>query len=226
MLDYNFIEKEVDKILGKDSTGHSTEHVLTVVNNARKILNNIDKPVNEDIVLLACYLHDVDDYKLVGHEQAKNLTNTNNILNKLDISESEKTQVINIVENMGYSKTLKGIRPKTIEGMIVSDADMLDGGANGIVRCLEYGFSKNRKVFDVNILPEIDIDIDTYQTIETPSINHFFEKLLLIKDLMMTDHGKQMAQKRHNIMVSFLQNFFEERPEDCSEWFKLLEKYK
>lgn len=226
MIDYKFVESQVDKILGKDSSGHSTEHVLTVVNNAKQILDNLTEECNADIVLLSCYLHDVDDYKLVGEEQAETLANTRNILSMLDISQDDKSKVIQIIENMGYSKLLKGIRPTTIEGMVVSDADMLDGGANGVIRCLEFGFSKSRKVFDVNIMPVLEMDAATYRTIESPSINHFFEKLLLIKDVMMTSHGKKMAQKRHDIMIQFLENFFEERHEDCSQWLELLNKYK
>lgn len=226
MIDYNLAEQEVRKILGSDKSGHGMDHILTVIKNAKKIMSSLNEDFNEEIVLLACYLHDVDDYKIVGQEQADNLTNTNNILNKLSINDEMKQKIIHIMENMGYSKYISGVRPKTIEGMIVSDADMLDLGANGIVRCLEYGFKCGRDIFNVNRLPLKDLDIETYKTADTPSINHFFEKLLLIKDLMMTIPGKEMAEKRHLIMVSFLENFFEERYENCSEWIKLLEEYK
>lgn len=226
MIDYNLVEQEVIKILGEDKSGHGMDHVLTVVKNARKIMKNLKEPFNEEVVLLSCYLHDVDDYKLVGQEQAEKLTNTHNILDKLCVSTEIKEQILHIMENMGYSKYIAGIRPKTVEGMIVSDADMLDLGANGVVRCLEYGFKCGREVFNVNRLPNSELDVETYKTADTPSINHFFEKLLLIKGLMMTKPGEQMAQKRHNALVNFLENFFEERYEDCSEWVKLLEQYK
>lgn len=104
-------------------------------------LKNGDK----DIVLLIALLHDVDDYKLFGMDNAKNLSNTRKIMNDCNISEKIQEQVCNAISNIGYSKRLKGLCPTTIEGKIVSDADMCDAlGTNGIIRTYEYT-SKNRE---------------------------------------------------------------------------------
>lgn len=227
MVNYNIVYEEVEKILGNDKSGHSIEHILTVVNNAKLIMSKINEEFNKDIVLLSCYLHDVDDYKLVGQEQADKLTNTNNILNKLDISDDIKQKIIYIMQNMGYSKSLEGIRPKTIEGMIVSDADMLDAiGAAGLVRTIQYNTKKGNAIFKHGYLPSKQIDVEKYKNSAEPAVNHFFEKLLLIKNMMMTKPGLQLAKKRHNILYLFLENLFEENHEDCSAWQELLKQYK
>lgn len=227
MVNYNIVYAEVEKILGGDKSGHSMEHILTVVNNAKLIMSKIDEKFNEDIVLLACYLHDVDDYKLVGKEAADKLENTHSIINKLDISEEIKQEIIYIMKNMGYSKSLEGIRPKTIEGMIVSDADMLDAiGSAGLVRTIQYNTKKGNGIFKHDYLPNKEIDAEKYKNSAEPAVNHFFEKLLLIKNMMMTKPGQDLAQKRHNILYLFLENLFEENHEDCSEWQELLTQYK
>lgn len=228
MIDYNIVEKEVFEILKHDKSGHSTEHVFSVVNHAKKILAKIDnvENINKDVVLLSCLLHECDDYKIFGHEYSQKLINTNKILDKLDISETLKNEILDIMDNMGYSKYLKGVRPKSIEGQIVSDADMLELGSTAIVRTLNFGFSRNRPVFDVDQLPQKELQIDKYQAKEEHSINHFFDKILLIKDIMFTEPAKEIAEKRQKVLVDFLDDFFEYNYQDCSKWQELLQKYK
>ena len=140
-----------------------------------------------------------------------------------------QTAVIDIVRNMGYSKCLKGIRPKSLEGKIVSDADMCDAiGSSGIIRAIVYAVSDKGSgtIFDRNLFPNENISQEEYNSGGTThktdnAINHFFEKLLKLKDLMMTDSGKREAVKRQRIMVDFIRNFFEEENVP-QKWFELL----
>lgn len=119
------VRKQVCKLLDKDNSGHGMEHVNRVLNLSIKFAEI--ENANKDIVALIALLHDVDDYKLFGMESANNLTNTKNILKQCSVADNIKEQVLNAVKTIGYSKRLKGISPTTLEGMIVSDADMCDG---------------------------------------------------------------------------------------------------
>jgi uncharacterized protein len=227
MINYNLVYQEVNNILGQDKSGHGMDHVLSVVNNAKQIMKNLTDDYNEEIVLLACYLHDVDDYKIVGIDKAEKFINAYNILNKLNIEKSNQEKIIHIIKNMGYSKFLAGVRPTNIEGQIVSDADMLEAiGAKGIARTIAYNTVKGNAIFNINLIPQQNLDVAKYKNSAEPCINHFFEKLLRIKNLMLTKPAQQIAQKRHSIMYNFLENYFEEHYEDCSNWQELLKQYK
>ena len=216
--------------LGKDKSGHGGDHVLRVYNLALKFAD-IEK-ADKNIVSLAALLHEVDDYKLVGKEAADKLFNAKNIMQKANISANYQAPVLDIIQNMGFSKYLKGIRPKTLEGKIVSDADMCDAiGATGIIRSIVYAVSDkgNGIIFDNNVFPITDITSETYNskgtTHDTDSaINHFFEKLLKLKNIMLTNAGAQEAAKRHQIMVDFLRHFFEEENAQI-KWFELLDAF-
>ena len=132
---------------------------------------------------------------------------------------------------MGYSKSLQGIRPTTIEGMIVSDADMLDAiGANGLIRTLNYAFARCQKygtpVFDKNVWPELNLSAEEYKKRDRKSdncINHFFEKTLRLGKMMMTESGKKQAQIRLKRMVDFLYGYFDEN--NVPEWTIYLQNY-
>jgi len=185
------------------------------------------------IVSLASLLHDVDDYKIVGKENSEKFLNAKKIMKEENIDADVQQKILDIIANMGFSKYLKGIRPSTLEGKIVSDSDMCDAiGANGIVRSIAYSVSEKGSgtIFNKELFPNIEITSEEYNYSRTThdtdnAINHFFEKLLKLKDIMMTSSGKKEAQKRHRIMVEFLQHFFEE--ENCDhKWFDLLEKFR
>ena len=223
------IKNSVFKLLNKDDSGHGCDHVIRVyelaINFAKK------EGANVYIVGLASLLHDVDDYKIVGKEQASKLTNAKNIMSKYNVSIDIQKLVLNIIKNMGYSNVLKGIRPQSLEGMIVSDADMCDAiGASGIIRSIMYAVSSkgNGVIFDRNIWPNVNITAEEYNNLGTTydtdgAINHFFEKLLKLNNLMMTKSGKKEALQRQKIMIAFLRQFFVE--EIVPEWGAFLEKY-
>jgi len=225
------VKELVFEILGKDTSGHNIDHVMRVYNLAMKFA--VQEKANTEIVALAALLHDVDDYKLVGHEKAEKLQNAHDIMAQCDISPDVQDAVVDIIKNMGYSKYLRGIRPSTLEGKILSDADMCDAiGANGIISSIVYAVSPKGSgtIFDPAIFPNLDITADEYNGKGTThstdnAINHFFGKLFKIKSIMMTAAGKSEAQKRHKIMVDFLENLFTE--ENVSQdWFKLLDGFR
>lgn len=220
---------EVRHLLNGDKSGHGADHVERVYALAMKLSEN--ENVNKEVIALAALLHDVDDYKLFGEANAKNLTNAKRIMQQNGVDVQTSAHVCDIIANMGYSKCLQGIRPQTQEGKIVSDADMLEAiGAIGTVRCLAYALDKchsgTDQIFDRNVWPEINLSADEYKKPNRKSdnfINHFFEKMLKLKGLMLTEAGKKEAQIRHQFMLDFLYEFFREN--DCPEWVEYLKNY-
>ena len=213
----------VNELLKNEGSGHGMDHVDRVFKLAMEFAEN--ETCNKEIVALAALLHDVDDYKLFGGNAEGELPNASRILNELDIENQTKTHVLNIIQNMGYSKYLKGIRPKTIEGMIVSDADMCDAiGASGILRTHKYNIKHGGEFFNKNIWPVEEFSSKAYMESQpSTAVCHMFEKMLKLKAIMMTEVGKKEAQKRHNLMVDFLRQLFDE--ENVPEWQEYLDKY-
>lgn len=220
------VKLKVKQLLDKDNTGHGFDHIERVYKIASDLGNQ--ENANLEVVALAALLHDVDDYKLFGQENANLLMNAKRIMSECGVAEELQKQVCCVIENMGYSKALKGIRPQTLEGKIVSDADMLDAiGANGIVRCMAFALARcDTPIFNPEVWPDTNISADDYKKTNRKSdnfINHFFEKLLKLKNMMMTDAGKKAALKKHKLMVDFLEAFFEEN--DLPQWQTYLYDY-
>jgi uncharacterized protein len=229
----NYIEQtrgEVTKLLGTDNSGHGMGHIDRVHALSLRFLGDIPA-ADPEIVSLASLLHDVDDYKIVGREKAEKLENTRRILAVIQAPGEIATAVCGIVSTMGYSKLLRGIRPQSIEGQIVSDADMNDAiGAVGVVRSIQYALSDKGSgvLFDPRVWPNVDMTAEQYNANGTTydgdsAFNHFFEKLLKIKGIMMTEPGRQEAAMRDEAMVSFLRNFYREN--FAPEWSNYLENY-
>jgi len=225
----NIIKNMVSELLSNDNSGHGFEHISRVEELALKFAEK--ENANKEIVSITSLLHDVDDYKIFGIENSTNLTNAKKIMNLANVDVSIQKKVIDNINNMGYSKSLRGIRPTTLEGKVVSDADMCDAiGANGIIRSIVYAVRDkgNGVIFDKNIFPNDNITYKEYNshgsTHDTDNaINHFFEKLLKLPSLMMTDSGREEASKRQKIMIDFLKQFFIEC--DVPEWSKYLDDY-
>ena len=174
------VKDKIKALMEDDKSGHGIEHVERVFMTAMDLAEaeNADKQV----VGLAALLHDVDDYKIFGLEAAKNLPNARRIMRECNIDDAMQAKVCEIISTMGYSKALKGIRPQTLEGKIVSDADMLDVmGAQAILRSLTYQLAKGGSPsFDRSIFPDDEVTYDTYMTAKTASngfVKHFFDKL-------------------------------------------------
>lgn len=155
------VRKKVCELLDKDNSGHGMEHVERVL---KMSLNFAEKEnANKEIVAFIALLHDVDDYKLFGVENVNNLINARKILEQCSIEDNIKVQVLDAIKTIGYNKRLKGIIPTTIEGMIVSDADMCDAiGSTGILRAYQYGLAHNMLFFDKNIFPILNISVTDY----------------------------------------------------------------
>lgn len=216
----------VKTLLAADNTGHGYEHVERVYELALRMA--AEEKADEEIVGLAALLHDVDDYKLFGAESAAELSNAKKIMAAAKVTAERQEKVCDIIRNMGYNKSLQGIRPRCLEGRIVSDADMLDAiGAMGTIRCLAYALARcDTPIFDKDIWPEVNLTAQEYRTPNRKSdnfINHFFEKLLKLKDMMMTESGRKEAEIRHQFIVGFLREFFWEQ--GCEEWIAYLERY-
>ena len=219
----NEVKKQVYELLKKDNSGHGNDHIERVLDLSLKFAKK--ETANEDIVALIALLHDVDDYKLFGKENAENLTNAKRIMNKANIPNDIQNQVLTSLKCIGYSKLLKGIRPTTMEGKIVSDADMCDVlGVNGVLRIYKYGMKNGKPFFDKNIFPIENITADQYTSrCADSSVCHIFEKVLKLKDLMMIESGKREAQNRYQITVDILYHLFEE--ENTPEWTEYLNEY-
>lgn len=225
----NIILNEVKKLLDNEETGHGFDHVHRVCLLADKLA--AEEGADREIVQLAALLHDADDYKLFGEESARNLTNARRIMALAQIPDNKQQKVLNIISNMGYTKSLQGIRPVSLEGKVVSDADMLDAiGALGIIRCLSYALRRcegaTDQLFDKDIWPETEMTMEQARRPDRRAdnfINHFFEKLLKLKFMMMTAAGRREAESRHQLMVDFLAGFF--REQGLCDWETYLQAY-
>lgn len=217
------VEKEVYKLLNSDNSGHGFDHVKRVLDLSIKFAKN--ENADENLVALIALLHDVDDYKLFGTTNEENLTNAKEIMKKANININIQEKVISAIKSIGYSKSLKGIRPNTIEGKIVSDADMCDAlGVNGILRTFKYSIKTNKPFFNREIFPTENIDASTYRKKDSDSsVCHIFEKILKLKDLMQTKSGKKEAVKRDKIVIDILYHLFDEENE--LEWKQYLDNY-
>ena len=217
------VEKEVIKLLDKDNSGHGMNHINRVLDLSLTFAKK--EKANEKIVALIALLHDVDDYKLFGKENAEKLINAKRIMNNCNINKNIQKQVCDAIKNIGYSKRLKGHYPTSIEGKIVSDADMCDAlGANGILRVYTYSIKNGKPFFDKNTFPIENMSAEEYtKKSADSSVCHIFEKILKLKDLMLTDSGKKESINRYKIVVDFLYHLFEE--ENAPNWIEYLNNY-
>ena len=217
------VKKQVSELLNKDNSGHGMDHINRVLELSLKFAEK--ENANKDIVSLIALLHDVDDYKLFGMNNAENLTNTKKIMEDCNVDKNTQEQVCLALSNIGYSKRLKGNCPTTLEGKIVSDADMCDAlGANGILRVYTYSLKNGKPFFNKDIFPIEDISAEKYtRRCADSSVCHIFEKILKLKSLMLTESGKEEAKSRHQIIVDFLFHLFDE--ENVPEWTRYLNEY-
>ncbi len=217
------VKLEVSKLLSKDNSGHNMDHINRVLNLSLKFTEK--EGGNREIISLIALLHDVDDYKLFGEENAKNLTNAKKIMNKCSVSQNIQEEVCEALENIGYSKRLKGYCPVTIESKIVSDADMCDAlGLSGILRTYTYCLKNGKPFFNKDIFPIEEISSKKYSSkCADSAVCHIFEKILKLKKLMLREAGKEEANIRHQFVVDFLYQLFSE--ENVPEWTEYLTEY-
>ena len=214
------VKQEVKKILNKDNSGHGMDHIDRVLDLSLRFAKK--ENANVEIVAL---IHDVDDYKLFGIENAEKLTNAKRIMNICNVDKDIQEQVCRELNNIGYSKRLKGLCPTNIEGKVVSDADMCDAlGSNGILRVYTYSMKNGKPFFDRNIFPIENMSAEKYTSkCADTAVCHIFEKILKIKDLMLTDSGKEESKNRHQLVIDFMYQLFYE--ENAPEWTEYLNHY-
>jgi uncharacterized protein len=199
----------VKQELANAEGGHDWWHIERVWKTAQKIAETEDCHLL--IVELAALLHDIADSKFhQGNEEIGPLKAAT-LLQQIETPAAIIEPVIAIIRNISFKggKELRTFHSKELD--IVQDADRLDAlGAIGIARTFNYGGFKNRALYDPTIPPNLDMSKDEYKNSTAPTINHFYEKLLLLKDRMNTDTGKRMAQERHAFMEQYLQQFYAE----------------
>ncbi len=201
------IEEWTQNKLTECDAGHDWWHIHRVQNNAQIIH---DKEGGDQLVItLAVLMHDLADTKFFDEVEALMLID--NKLKEYQLNESTIQHVLNIIQHMSFSKQWNDSDFTSLELQIVQDADRLDAiGAIGIARAFSYGGHKGRDFYNPEQAPQSYSSIEEYRNSNSPTINHFYEKLLLLKDLMNTETGKEMANDRHQFMELYLQQFFKE----------------
>lgn len=208
----SLIQKTVDFVkaeLTEAESGHDWWHIYRVWQLSKHIAEK--EQVNLVVVELGALLHDIADSKFHGGDESIGPKMARNFLEKQAVEEGVIVQVENIIRHISFKGGNHDQSYRSRELDIVQDADRLDAmGAIGIARTFNYGGFKNRAIYDPNIPPKLDMTKEEYKKSTAPTINHFYEKLLLLKDRMNTETGKLMAQQRHQFMEQFLEAFYKE----------------
>jgi len=201
----NFVQKTLENAEG----GHDWFHTQRVYNNAMHIAKG--EKVDLFIVALGALLHDIADSKFHDGDETVGPKITQDFLDQHKVEERITDHIVSIIKNISFKG---GNQSKTFDSnelQVVQDADRLDAiGAIGIARTFNYGGFKNRKLYDPEVKPQLDMNPETYKKSNSPTINHFYEKLLLLKDRMNTETGRKIAEQRHTYMEDFLEQFYGE----------------
>lgn len=199
----------VKKTLQNAEGGHDWFHIQRVYNNARTIAEN--EKCDEFIVALGALLHDIADSKFHEGDETVGPKVAREFLKQQQVSSEVIDHVVKIIENISFKG---GNEPKNFSSTeldIVQDADRLDAlGAIGIARTFNYGGFKGRPLYDPEIKPNLKMTKEEYKKSNAPTVNHFYEKLFLLKDRMNTKTGREMAEERHQFMELFLEQFYTE----------------
>jgi uncharacterized protein len=200
-----FVKEKLENAEG----GHDWFHIERVYKNAILIAQEEDCDLT--IVKLGALLHDIADSKFHDGDETVGPKTARAFLASEKVDEATIIHVINIIENISFKggNFEKKFHSKELE--IVQDADRLDAiGAIGIARCFNYGGFKNRALYNPTIQPKLNMSKEEYKNSDSPTLNHFYEKLLLLKDKMNTETGKKIALERHKYMENFLSQFYAE----------------
>lgn len=188
---------------------HDWHHTERVCRLAKKIAET--EKADMFIVELGALLHDVADYKFNNRDEEAGSQLVKEFLVSLEVESEIMDHIVKIVKNVSFRGGNFVQEFKSTELDIVQDADKLDAmGAIGIARVFAYGGSKNKEIHNPEIKPKLDMKKEEYKNNKSSSINHFYEKLLLLKDLMNTDTGKAIAEHRHEFMEQYLTEFYKE----------------
>ena len=200
-----FVKEQLQEAEG----GHDWFHTQRVYRNALLIAEN--EICNLEIVKLGALLHDIADSKFHDGDETVGPKIARAFLEKEKVNEETINHVLNIIENISFKGGNFGQQFTSKELEIIQDADRLDAlGAIGIARTFNYGGFKNRPIYNPDIAPNLKMSKEEYKKNDAPTLNHFYEKLLLLKDKMNTPIGKKLAEERHDYMVRFLSQFYAE----------------
>lgn len=200
----------VKETLANAEGGHDWFHIERVYKNALSIAKG--ENVDLFIVSLGALLHDIADAKFYDGDESIGPKKAREFLTSQDVPEEVIVHIENIIKYSSFKASLDAETPfSSPELAVIQDADRLDAiGAIGIARCFNYGGFKNRVLYDPSIPPNLNMSKEEYKKATSPTINHFYEKLLLLKDRMNTKTGRRIAQERHAYMEGFLDQFYAE----------------
>lgn len=204
-LTVQFVKQELKNAEG----GHDWWHIYRVWQLSKHIA--AQEKVDLLVVELGALLHDIADSKFHGGDESIGPARARQFLQSIHTPESVIAHVVNIIENISFKGGNHAIAFHSAELAVVQDADRLDAlGAIGIARTFNYGGFKHRPLYDPAIPPDLQMTKEQYKHSIAPTINHFYEKLLLLKDRMNTQTGRQLAEERHQFMETFLERFLRE----------------
>ncbi len=205
----------VKKTLEGAEGGHDWFHIERVYNTTLELSKH--ENVDPLVVRLGALLHDIADSKFHNGDETVGPQLAKEFLTSIQVPIAEIMKVIDIIENISFKSSLKTNEPSemrkkpSLELQVVQDADRLDAiGAIGIARAFNYGGFKNRALYDPDITPNLAMTKEAYKNSKAPTINHFYEKLLLLKRKMNTASGKKLAAQRHQFMLEYLEQFYAE----------------
>jgi uncharacterized protein len=196
-------------LMSGEGSGHDWFHVERVTRTARLLAER--EGADLEVVQLAALLHDVGDHKFHGGDETVGPRMARDWLEQHDVAPGVIDHVEAIIRDLSFKGAGVPTPMATLEGMCVQDADRLDAiGAIGVARAFAYGGHKGRELYDPDVLPERHDSFEAYKKSSAPTINHFYEKLLLLKDLMNTATARALAEERHRFMETFLDQFYAE----------------
>lgn len=211
-----------------ESSGHDWRHTERVWKMARHLAEKESETINKDVVELAALLHDIADWKFHDGDETVGPQIASEWLKENGINKETTEHVAMIIRDLSYKGSENTVQMQTLEGKIVQDADRLDAvGHIGIARTFAYGGHAGHAMFDPTIKPRTHLSPEEYkdQSVKSSTFNHFFEKLLLLKDSYHTEEAKRIGQKRHDDMILFLRGFVEEMGVDASIFHKMIDEY-
>lgn len=199
----------VKEVLADAEGGHDWWHIYRVWKSAKQIAQSED--VDLFIVELGALLHDIADSKFHDGDETVGPRKARELLTSLQVTEEVILHVENIISNISFKGGNQDQKFRSDELDVIQDADRLDAlGAIGIARTFNYGGHKGREIFNPDIKPNLNMTKEEYKNSDAPTLNHFYEKLLLLKDRMNTESGKRMAEQRHEFMKGYLDQFYQE----------------
>lgn len=199
----------VKKTLANAEGGHDWFHIERVFKNAKKIAAS--EEVDEYVVALGALLHDIADSKFHNGDETVGPKIARKFLEEQQVQEEVISHVENIIKHISFKGGNEAQIFRSAELDVVQDADRLDAlGAIGIARTFNYGGHKGRPLYDPAIAPNLNMTKEEYKKSNAPTVNHFYEKLFLLKDRMNTSTGKKLAEERHEFMEQFMEQFYRE----------------